>query len=421
MLGVLLVLLGSMPFPRLHQFALPILLSAGLSGCAAEQVEDFALSDKEDSFASPTEHGLLNFERGNPGEFTDSLNFHSWTFELTGTADLDVLSEVSNNLDTVMFLYRRDPGATNWGRNIAKNDDHGNSLGSRIQIDNAEAGEYRVKLKTAKMLFRGGFELLASCSGAGCPTPVALPTDFAPLPTEGMTEDCAGEFIDIISSKTKITQAGAFVDFPDPELSGLSVLEHKAIGHYVSYWDDVVGFGIFGDPRVTVGIRETASGFVVDVDAEGSDESGMTMVYTSSEELVMLYQHNQSPDERWYCDESAGNVVGVPELECAIELIRSMSHSEEDSSDQTNSMSELENQTLDSRVQRAVEAFAADHSPDPAEDIHLFIDTWDDDGAGAAIGFDSNFAIGTYYVSGDNQLMAHSNEEGETFLACEGF
>jgi hypothetical protein len=37
---------------------------------------------------------------------------------------------VTANLDTVMYLYRRDEGETTWGRYLKRNDDHKRNIWS---------------------------------------------------------------------------------------------------------------------------------------------------------------------------------------------------------------------------------------------------------------------------------------------------
>ncbi len=106
----------------------------------------------------------------NDAEFSDDELFHSWTFELTADATISLrtqIDELSEEPDTVMYLYRRDPGENNWGQNIAKNDDHDGNLWSQIDID-VGAGEYRIKVKAYQLDMRGPFSVAASCMGDGC-------------------------------------------------------------------------------------------------------------------------------------------------------------------------------------------------------------------------------------------------------------
>lgn len=157
---------------------LPIL--AALAGCAVESgaakgAEDGSFDDyeggKADSFYRPTEHGTLVFGIPQRAALTDEGLFHAWDFVLDGEGSV-LLETAPESLDTVMYLYRRDPGTERWGRYVARNDDSEGSLGSRI-AEELDAGEYRVLVKGYKSQIRGELTLLGQCAGAGCATPAA--------------------------------------------------------------------------------------------------------------------------------------------------------------------------------------------------------------------------------------------------------
>ncbi len=392
-----------------------------LLACAPAMDEDFAHSDKEDSFAIPSEHGALRFGPANPGEFTDLMNFHSWTFALTDNADIEILTDAGTNLDTVMYLYRRDPGASSWGGNIAKNDDYADSVGSRIQLRLAEPGEYRVKLKAAKIPFRGHFDLMATCDGAGCPK-APTPTDPATLPANGITEECSSDFLSVITSETKIVGSRMELTFPDPDMSSLNEAEKNALGHYVDYWDAFVGFhDVFGaTPTVSLSVRTTTTGIIASVDVPSDDESGMTLVYDEVGRIIMLVQHNQSEDAQWYCDTSVGSPTDEPEIECSMHLVNSLQRDRESTSQYFDSMAHLGTLNLDDDVVRALEVIEDQHAPDPNADFTMYVTTWDNIGVGTAVAYDGDFGLGTLYIDGSAELLAEVDEEGIVFFYCEG-
>ena len=127
------------------------LFAALAAGCAAddkgEEDNPFTDLDKADSFANPTPHGTIPYNVRQIAAFSSNARFHSWNFTLTDDAAVDLATDIATpNLDTVMYLYRRAPGATSWGAFKFKNDDDGDLLSSRL-TKNLGAGEYRVIVK----------------------------------------------------------------------------------------------------------------------------------------------------------------------------------------------------------------------------------------------------------------------------------
>lgn len=156
-----------------------MICGAWLAGCGeattadeskAKGAEEVVLGadGKADSFYRPTEHGALSFSAANPARFEEDALFHAWDFSLDGDAWIELRTETTGNLDTVAYLYHRQPGATSWGRYIAKNDDHEDNLWSLISAD-VSAGEFRLLVKPFKTQMRGEFTVWAQCEGAGCP------------------------------------------------------------------------------------------------------------------------------------------------------------------------------------------------------------------------------------------------------------
>jgi hypothetical protein len=153
--------------------AAPLALLLLGPACAAddkgEEEAPFTDAEKDDSFEVPIEHGALSFQAANPTEFGSLARFHSWTFELGGDAKLELATtSLDEDRDTVLYLYRREPGAASWGRNIAKDDDGGGGGLSRI-MHQGDAAEYRIKVKGFTLDEVGAFAVAAACEGGGCP------------------------------------------------------------------------------------------------------------------------------------------------------------------------------------------------------------------------------------------------------------
>lgn len=147
------------------------IVAALLTACAttgdkgAESALPF--EGKADSFRNPTEHGDVTFGVESSGELGRGEDFHAFDFALTGPAEVKITTSdlESSDLDTVIYLYRQ--GEQGWGRYIARNDDHGGSLLSRIDAE-LDAGRYRVIVKAYGSWDVGGFGLAVDCAGDGC-------------------------------------------------------------------------------------------------------------------------------------------------------------------------------------------------------------------------------------------------------------
>ncbi len=290
-----------------HQ-ALLFCLLAGLAtpACVGDSVGSDS-SYSTDSFSNPTEHGVLQFGMANQAEFTNSNRYHAWTFELTGEADVALTTELlAQNLDSVMYLYKKGESGS-WGSYIDKNDDHGESLASRVsrQLD---AGSYRVKIKAAKQLMRGSFSLNGSCDGPGCPTPdngTCDATDTTLPQAGGYTQACAIAMEGILTSPTVAGDTSCF--------------EERAVAYYKQYWDEIIGWeALTGDPEDEPSVQVSFHGdrgAVVGV-GMGGDEDSMDFVFDANGKLIFYYQHNQSPDWAWFCDSSNFPVEPEPDEDC---------------------------------------------------------------------------------------------------------
>ncbi len=126
-------------------------------------------SGKEDSFRKPTDHGPIEFGVAAHTVLTDDERHHTWTFELSGDANVDLTTSYSllgqRKTDTVLYLYKEGP--TGWGPYIARNDDYGGKVYSQL-IRSLGAGRYRALVKGYLATTRGKFKLTVGCTGDGC-------------------------------------------------------------------------------------------------------------------------------------------------------------------------------------------------------------------------------------------------------------
>jgi hypothetical protein len=150
-------------------FAIAIAAASLSTACAADSVgtsSDYAT----DTWAQPTLHGELSFERSNRAEFTDAQRFHGWYFTLS--ADAEVVLEtapIAPNLDTVMYLYTADAEGNKYGSYLAKNDDAAETTMASRLTEALPAGTYFVQVKAAHELMTGRFDVVTDCTGDGCP------------------------------------------------------------------------------------------------------------------------------------------------------------------------------------------------------------------------------------------------------------
>ncbi len=157
------------------------LFIAGLSlaACATDTKgpeENVPADDgKEDSFTKPTDHGAIAFAMPAQATLAGSAGYHTWTFSLSGTAQIHAFTtRIAHKatLDTVLYLYKKTPTGT-WGSYLARNDDTGSSVLSSV-AKSLGAGDYRVLVKGHDAGVKGPFGVEVDCSGAGCtPTPPA--------------------------------------------------------------------------------------------------------------------------------------------------------------------------------------------------------------------------------------------------------
>jgi hypothetical protein len=144
-------------------FVLSLLVS---SACAEDpgSTTDFATS----SWSKPVHHGELTFGGLNAAEITKSQPFHGWSFTLTGAADVTLTTSTTENVDTVLYLYKATADGKKTGKYLTVNDDAKGAITSEVKRK-LDAGSYFVQIKAKKSAIVGDFALHGVCTGAGCP------------------------------------------------------------------------------------------------------------------------------------------------------------------------------------------------------------------------------------------------------------
>lgn len=392
--------------------------------------EEQPLTDgKSDSFFNPTEHGPLRFDQRNPGDIAEDSRFHAWTFELSGEAAVDLRTEVSQNLDTVMYLYHREPGSDSWGRYLKKNDDHDGNIWSRIELSRAEAGEYRVIVKPYKKALRGGFSLVGTCDGAGCeaaqPSGECTAETFESLPQyTSYTPSCASDVLDVLNSEVEYASGGSVELTLKCDLDGV---ERQAIDFYHEWWDDIAGFDdviAYGEEEVTLYFetRSHDQGTTVSVDA-GGDEDGITFIFDDDGELLSLYQHNQSPTIDWFCGRADEAPIESPGEFCFSELMHSQAHGDEvGGSDGTTTVDGAAD--THAALAAAAAQFAEDFGVDTADELTYQMLNWEslDLNEAAQVSLEHPDANATYqlFLDWDDTWKVRAREDADgTRILCD--
>ena len=154
--------------------ATAVATSACVSSEKPDEEEVPGEDGKDDSFYRPTNHGPIAWSTPAHTVLTKDERHHTWTFELSGDARVDMTTSYSllgqRRTDTVLYLYREGP--TGWGPYIARNDDYGTTIYSQL-IRQLGAGRYRVLVKGHLASTRGKFKITVGCQGAGCAPVVA--------------------------------------------------------------------------------------------------------------------------------------------------------------------------------------------------------------------------------------------------------
>ncbi|MGE0551550.1 MAG: hypothetical protein AB7O24_17880 [Kofleriaceae bacterium] len=174
-----------------------VVLATFTVGCVdsgkGEEQELLDEDGKADTHRKPTDHGILGF--GEPGisALTDAERYHAWTFELSGTASIEMTTSYAvlgqRRTDTVLYLYKE--SASGWGPYIARNDDYGDTTYSQL-VRELGAGRYRVLVKGFAAATRGKFKVTVNCSGEGCAPPepdaCVFGSTYNDIPSNGALE-----------------------------------------------------------------------------------------------------------------------------------------------------------------------------------------------------------------------------------------
>jgi hypothetical protein len=147
-------------------------LGLSLLGCTDDKGPEEELPPdgaKDDSFRKPTDHGQIEFGVPATSVLTADERFHTWVFELSDTAKVDLTTSYAllgqRRTDTVLYLYRETYDG--WGSYIARNDDYGSTTYSKL-VRELPPGRYRALVKGHLESTVGKFKLSAACTGPGC-------------------------------------------------------------------------------------------------------------------------------------------------------------------------------------------------------------------------------------------------------------
>jgi len=388
-------------------------------GPGAKGAEDnIPLDGKLDSFASPTDHGALTFGSPHAALIESGARYHSWTFALSDDAQVDLSTSLSSsnpNLDTVMYLYRRDAGTSSWGAYVYKNDDSGGQITSRLKKSLA-AGEYRVLVKAFKTSMAGSFAVTGSCEGAGCPSvatceenpTLASATDYAPA--------CAAAMRNVLTAPVTSTQSHWVTAADKCTVGPIAAL---AVDYYRQYMSDFDSVEDDTEFNVQV-IRHGDSGQVVEVDM-GGDEDLLAFVFNENDELVMYYHSEQSPTATWFCGGNAP-AADEPSLDCVSHALWTLPHRASDASEKsgTSALSSLSSE-LPAYAQKALDDYVAQTSAASGASIDFALSEWKDTyttGAALTLGGSRTISYDLHASSYETQLVFRT-EGDQVEFACD--
>jgi subtilisin-like proprotein convertase family protein len=210
------------------------------TGCVDDRGDEEELpadeDGKADSARRPTDHGVLSFGNAVVEELTSAVRFHAWQFELSADAQIDTSTSYAlrgqRRVDTVMYLYKEGPNG--WGPYIARNDNDGNRVYSRIK-KSLSAGRYRVMVKGYAAATKGKFTTQVLCSGEGCATVGATNCLFGSTYREAlMTPGLRVQQSDVLTLANS-----ALVSEQDQEFIVRAVKESAATD--VTTWQEALG------------------------------------------------------------------------------------------------------------------------------------------------------------------------------------
>ncbi len=402
------------------RFASRAILAIALAmvGCTANTIvkapggeEGAPLDGKADGFRSPTEHGTLRFGNESRGELKDGEKFHSWTFSLSGDAEVSLRTGSSDqNLDTVLYLYHRASASDSWGSYVEKNDDaNDGTVFSAIEKSLGE-GEYRIIVKGYKDQLQGPFTVSADCSGAGCESLSPEPEVSVPAAT-GFTESCVNRLWQSFDSN--ILSRDEFSIHPNAS-EGYDKEVLVANAHYagLSDWAEYVSDDERADYTFDVELVRSEDGAVVTM-ADGGDESTTDYAFDREGHLLAYYVHNQSPWTEYYCGEEGDEAASEPDEDCLDNWIRNAPRDQDYDTDGTQTYTPgASNDGLDARMKAAVRVYIDSELDGEDAAINIELREWETGGSyllsserGAAISYavvDSWDGVTVVFESSEN-------------------
>jgi hypothetical protein len=422
----------------MHARYLPFLLVVfALAACGEDATdpdgkgaeEEELIGGKQDSFFKPTEHGALVFGLPNQAEIVEDERFHAWEFELHGPAKVGVQSNVSQNLDTVMYLYRRNNADESWGRFKQKNDDWKGDIWSRIELDAQEAGQYRIIVKPFKRALRGSFTVTAECEGEGCRAPgeTSCEDGFADTPAEtDFGQACAKVVAEILTEPA--TSGGGFSIGFHEERCSLPLIEQQAVDFYRGYWDDIFGFDELSDGDdvfLNVGsVEHGDKGWWVSVDS-GGDEDTLIFVFDADDQLVLFYHDEQSPTSAWFCAAGEPDAEAEPSEDCVAATLYDIPHSTADKTDGSTTPATAK-ADMGTPAWAAVAQFASDFGLGQDATVAFDGETWTSEHseAGGKITVSRDGDTATYLVAdrfGEIAVPIRIDADGDAKFVCGEF
>ncbi|MEZ4221973.1 MAG: hypothetical protein R3B13_13655 [Polyangiaceae bacterium] len=301
-------------------FIITALFSFGWTGCgsapdadamAKEGAEDDTpLDGKFDSFTKPTDNGAFNFGAKTASRISDDERYQAWSFRLTDAAKVELRTDAAGtapSLDTVLYLYRRPHGATSWGKYIAKNDDYGGKVWSRLAGE-FDKGEYRLIIKGRKKALRGDFALEGSCDGLGCAPAPTCGAEPELVPTGRYSRACGHALRQVVTTPPQIKQTAVVTKATACNQGNVVA---RAVRRYDSMMRDF--YTLPDNVEYTAELSVHGHwGSIVRVSLDGEDND-VSFVFDAQDRPVMQYSHDQDPVAEWYCPSGAGT---EPELRC---------------------------------------------------------------------------------------------------------
>ncbi|MDX2091400.1 MAG: hypothetical protein SFX73_26305 [Kofleriaceae bacterium] len=399
--------------------------SLAVTGCTSEPDkggEEDALSEgKDDSFASPTEHGAMSFGIPSRASVTGEQGFHSWTFELSANASVALLTgDTTGDLDTVMYLYKRGRSTDSWGAYVKKNDDaNGDTSDSKIAA-NLGKGQYRVIIKGHKRTQRGAFGLTGTCSGAGCPVAAACAAPAALPENTGYGGSCGPSLAKIFANASVDATTSFTMDLE--ERCTAPALQRTAMDYYAAYFIDL--FGELENTELEVETRVLGGagaegGTLVDV-TDGGDETGMTFVFDANQKLVALFQHSQSPDVQFFCRSSGPEVELLNIEDCMGQLLEAVHDVDDESEVNFDAAPNNLPSGLGTNIRKPMQRYAASRATSASTTLNVEGAAWDVyDGKAARLEVSAPNKPTTAYLATEELVLIEAPRDGAAKLVCD--